>query len=42
MADIRDLFAERYPAARELRESDIADSSLVDEIERSAVAAAAL
>jgi hypothetical protein len=36
IGDIHDLFAERYPAARGLREGDITDSSLLDEIEQNA------
>ena len=35
LQDIRDLFVGRYPAARDLQEADIADSSLIDEIEQS-------
>jgi hypothetical protein len=35
LQDIRDLFAGRYPAARALQEADIADSSLIDEVEHS-------
>lgn len=32
---VRDYFADKYPAARTLQESQIADSSFIDEIERS-------
>jgi hypothetical protein len=32
---VRDYFSDKYPAARTLQESDIADSSFVDEVERS-------
>lgn len=32
---VRDYFADKFPAARSLRESDIADSSLIEEVERS-------
>jgi len=35
MQDLRDLFAERYPAAANLKESDIADPSIIDEVEQS-------
>jgi hypothetical protein len=35
LQEIRDLFVGRYPAARELREADIVDASLIEEIERS-------
>ena len=35
MQTLRDLLAAKYPAAGALRESDIADPSLVDELERS-------
>jgi ABC-type nitrate/sulfonate/bicarbonate transport system substrate-binding protein len=35
MQDLRDLFSQRFPAARELREADIADASLIDELEQS-------
>jgi hypothetical protein len=31
---LRDLLAPKYPAAASLRESDIADSSFIDELER--------
>ena len=32
---VRDYFADKYPAARTLQETDVADSSLIDEVERS-------
>ena len=35
MQEIRDLFLKRYPAVQRLQESDIADSSIIDEVERS-------
>ena len=35
MATLRDVLARKYPAASALKESDIADSSFVDELERS-------
>jgi len=35
MEDLRALFADRYPAAATLKETDIADASLIDEVERS-------
>ena len=35
MQTLRDLFASRYPAATKLQESDIADSSIIDEVEQS-------
>jgi ABC-type nitrate/sulfonate/bicarbonate transport system substrate-binding protein len=35
MQAIRDLFADRYPAAQKLQEADIADSSIIDEVEHS-------
>jgi ABC-type nitrate/sulfonate/bicarbonate transport system substrate-binding protein len=35
MQDLRDLFSQRYPAARELQEADIVDSSLIDDLEQS-------
>jgi len=35
LAAVRNLFADRYPAARELRESDICDPSVIDEVEQS-------
>ncbi len=35
LQEIRDLFAGRYPAARNLREGDLVDASPIDEIERS-------
>ena len=35
MQDLRDLFAKRYPAAQKLEESDIADSSFVNELDKS-------
>ena len=35
MADIRKLFAKRYPNAEKLQETDIVDASLIDEVERS-------
>jgi ABC-type nitrate/sulfonate/bicarbonate transport system substrate-binding protein len=34
MQGLRDLFSERYPAARELQECDIADTGLIDELEQ--------
>ena len=38
MREIHDLFTSRYPAARRLQEADIADTSVVDEVERSGFA----
>ena len=35
MARLRDLFVDRYPAARALREPDIVDQSIIDEVEQS-------
>jgi len=35
IADLRKLFVSRYPKAAELKETDIVDSSLVDEVEKS-------
>jgi hypothetical protein len=35
MQELRDLFCQRYPAARELQEADIVDSSLIDDLEQS-------
>jgi hypothetical protein len=35
MQQLRDLFAQRYPGARELQEADIVDSSLIDDLEQS-------
>lgn len=35
MQELRDLFSRRYPAARELQEADIVDSSLIDDLEQS-------
>jgi ABC-type nitrate/sulfonate/bicarbonate transport system substrate-binding protein len=35
LQDVRDLFAGRYPAAATLQEADIADGSLIDELEQS-------
>jgi hypothetical protein len=35
MLELRDLFSERYPEASELQEDDIADLSLIDELEHS-------
>lgn len=35
MQELRDLFSPRYSAARALQESDIVDSSLIDDLERS-------
>ena len=35
LPEIRALFAGRYPAARDLREADIVDASLIEEIARS-------
>lgn len=35
MQELRDLFSQRYPAARELQEADIVDSSLIDDLEQS-------
>jgi len=35
MEEIRTLFAKRYPAAQNLQERDIADSTVIDEVERS-------
>jgi hypothetical protein len=35
MQQLRDLFAQRYPEARELQEADIVDSSLIDDLEQS-------
>lgn len=35
MHDIHELFSSRYPSARHLQEADIADPSLIDEVERS-------
>jgi len=35
MQTLRDLFAARYPAAANLRETDIVDTSIIDEVERS-------
>ena len=34
MQTLRDLLAPKYPAAASLQESDIVDSSLIDELER--------
>lgn len=34
MEEIRTLFAKRYPAVQNLREADISDSSIIDEVER--------
>jgi hypothetical protein len=34
MQILRDLLAAKYPAAGTLKESDIADSSVIDELER--------
>jgi ABC-type nitrate/sulfonate/bicarbonate transport system substrate-binding protein len=34
MQDVRDAFAKKYPAAQKLQESDIADSSFIDELEQ--------
>jgi hypothetical protein len=34
MQTLRDLLAAKYPAAGALKESDIADSSIIDELER--------
>lgn len=35
MQGVRDLFSKRFPAAQKLQESDIADSSIIDELEQS-------
>jgi hypothetical protein len=35
MQTLRDLLTKKYPAAASLKESDIADSSFIDELERS-------
>jgi hypothetical protein len=35
MQALRDFLVAKYPAAVSLKESDIADSSLIDELERS-------
>ncbi len=35
LPEIRDLFVDRYPAARDLQEADIVDASLIEEIARS-------
>jgi len=35
MQQLRDLFAQRYPAARDLQEADIVDSSLIDDLAQS-------
>jgi ABC-type nitrate/sulfonate/bicarbonate transport system substrate-binding protein len=35
MQDVRDAFSKKYPAAQKLQESDIADSSFIDELEKS-------
>jgi len=35
MQAVRDVFAKTYPAAQKLRESDISDSSFIDELEQS-------
>jgi ABC-type nitrate/sulfonate/bicarbonate transport system substrate-binding protein len=35
MQELRDLFSDRYPAAREMQETDIVDSSLIDDLEQS-------
>jgi hypothetical protein len=34
LQDVRDGFAKKYPAAEKLQETDIADSSFIDELER--------
>jgi hypothetical protein len=34
MQTLRELLAKNYPAARALKESDIADSSFIDELQR--------
>ena len=34
MQELRNLFSERYPAARELHECNIADTGLIDELEQ--------
>jgi hypothetical protein len=34
MQDLRKLFAKRYPKAEKLQETDLADASLIDEVER--------
>ena len=33
--ELRDLFSEKYPKAREMQEADIADLSLISELEQS-------
>jgi len=35
MQAVRDVFSKKYPAAQRLQESDISDSSFIDELERS-------
>lgn len=35
MQDVRDAFSEEYPTAQTLQESDIVDSSFIDELEQS-------
>jgi hypothetical protein len=35
MQTLRDVLAKKYPAAAALKETDIADSSFIDELERS-------
>jgi len=32
---VRDAFSKRYPAAQKLQEPDIADASVIDEVEQS-------
>jgi hypothetical protein len=39
MLELRDLFSQRYPNASELQEADIADLSLIDEVEQSGLIA---
>jgi len=35
MQTVRDVLASKYPASASLKETDIADSSFIDELERS-------
>jgi len=35
MRAVRDVFAKKYPAAQTLQESDMSDSSFIDELEQS-------
>jgi len=35
MQAVRDTFSQKYPAAQKLQESDISDSSFIDELEQS-------